>query len=31
MLAIFTILAAPVAIRYTLNHDREMHHSFLEE
>ncbi len=31
MLAVLTILAAPVAVRYTLNHDREMHHSAEEE
>ena len=31
MLAVLIILAAPVAIRYTLNHDREMHHSSEEE
>ncbi|MDE0708241.1 MAG: hypothetical protein OSB33_04760 [Candidatus Poseidoniales archaeon] len=31
MLAVLIILVAPVAIRYTLNHDREMHYSPEEE
>ena len=31
VLALLTILAVPVAIRYTLKHDREMHYSSEEE
>ena len=31
MLAVLIILAAPVAIRYTLKHDQEMHHHSEEE
>ena len=31
MLAVLTILAAPVAIKYTLKHDEEMYHSNEEE
>ena len=31
MLAVLIILAAPVAIRYTLKHDQEMYHHSEEE